>query len=254
MSALRRGNKDSGALARSWAVGMAASLVLVGALATSFPSAASSPSKVRTSALVRVVAQGYSAKVHQFGATDVAFGLELRNTSHRLSAVGVDVTISFRALGGSWVPDHVTLDGIPPKGAFYVSGTTSGNPRPRSMLVTVRVDRATVSRITLPSILSATITRSALPSAQVRVSDPYSSSAMNGFAPDGTLYLVYYGAHDRIVGGDQISFAQDLFPGPGRSQIYASASPVPTGTSRVAASADLCDSGLGLVPSCPVYH
>ena len=235
-------------------VGLASALALICAFASSHPSSAASLDRARTSSLVRVVAQGYTAKSYQFGATDADFGVVLRNTSRRLSAIGVAVTITFRAPGGSWTQDHTILDGIPPMGVFYLSGAASGNPRPHVMVVGIKVDRTSVARLALPPILSSTITRSALPTAQVRLSDPYSANVMNGFAPDGTLYLVYYGAHDRILGGSQISFAQDLFPSPGQSQTYSPASPVPAGTMRVAASADLCDSGLGLVPSCPVYH
>ena len=202
---------------------------------------------------VQVVSKGYSVKAYQFGAADAYFGLALRNTSSHLSAVGVTVTVTFLTAAGPWVRDSFLLDGIPPGRTFYLSGTANGNPKPRAMQVSVHVERATQRHLELPVIMAPTITRGASHEARVAVTDPYSASRMLGFAPDGTLYFVYFGRGGRILGGDQVSFSQYPFPASGRKEMYTAGKPVPTGTVRVRASADLCNNGLGLVTNCPVY-
>lgn len=230
-----------------------ASLLLSTAVVTSAARAAVSHEARSTTPLVRVVAKGYSIKTYQFGATDADFGLALRNTSGHLSAVGVAVTVTFLTADGPWVRNTFLLDGIPPARTFYLSGTSSGNPKPRAMRVSVHVERTTQAHVVLPVIAAPTITRGALPEARVDVANPYSAGRMLGFAPDGTLYFVYFGAGGRILGGDQVSFSQYPFPPSGSKETYTAGKPVPAGTVHVQASADLCDNGLGLVPSCPVY-
>ena len=190
--------------------------------------------------------------------SEVPFGLVLHNTSPRLAALGVQVTVTFSVKGKAtnWYPSSFLLTGIPAGGNFYLGGSSLGNLKPTTMRVVIHVERTSSGHLVLPPVTKAAISGSLLPKASVTIENPYSQQVMSKSAGvAGTLYVIYFGSHGQVVGSDQLDLQSQLgFPAAGKRQTYSATTGAPANAVSVHASVDPCSNSVGLNTSCVVFQ
>jgi hypothetical protein len=236
--------------------------VLVASIATlalpSVSSASNPPVVVKTSGIVSVVKSGFIRVTYPGIGSELQFGLELRNTSQRLAALGVQVTVTFsvKGKGTEGYPSSSLLTGIPAGGNFYLGGSSLGNLKPTTMRVVVHVERTSSGHLVLPPVTKAAITGSLLPKASVTIEDPYSQKVMsNSDGVAGTLYIIYFGSHGQVVGSDQLDLQSQLgFPAAGKRQTYNATTGAPPNAVGVHASVDPCSNAIGLDTNCIAFQ
>ena len=162
---------------------------------------------------VTVVESGFSQETSS-SATNIHFGVELRDKSQILNALGVAVTATFvDKYGRSGATDSATLTAIPATKTFYYAGYAYSNV---SLVVTgmhlsvVTTDtRPTV--VALPPVNGVEIAATALGENNItgRFRNPYAKIIPS----DATIYVVFLNATGHIVGGTLEPSGASVEPG-----------------------------------------
>ncbi len=165
-----------------------------------------------TPARVAIVARGFSQKMIG-SATDISFGVELRNESLVMDAFGISITANFvDKYSRSVATESHSLTVIPAGKVFYYGGYIQSNVSltVATMHLEVKTTATQPKGLVLPSVSDVRVTSGGLePGVKGQLTNPYRKSLPS----DASIYAVFLNASGKIVGGGQVFAEAQVEPG-----------------------------------------